>query len=184
MGRCGHRPLRIPLSPTVTSPFSRGTRDSSALTGTSSIRGGFLLAPLQRSWQAVGLTEESRANNVRPYGGLGLGLEKGKIVEKEWWWFNGLEKGTGRCGHRPLRIPPSAPHGASTSLFKGGSGERCSPLRWWELPFRKGIGYIIICVPENKNPPEGGTGSLSAVRKIVSLRWIGGKAHSEHAALF
>ena len=25
-------------------------------------------------------------------------------------------------------------------------------------------------VPEKNNPPEGGTGSLSAVRKIVSLR--------------
>ena len=48
--------------------FKGGLRDSSALSGTSSRRGGFLLAPLQRSWQAVGLTEESRANNVRPYG--------------------------------------------------------------------------------------------------------------------
>ena len=27
---------------------------------------------------------------------------------------------------------------------------------------------------KNKNPPEGGTGGLSAVRKIVFLRWIGG----------
>ena len=25
------------------------------------------MAPLQRSWQAIGLTEESRANDVRPY---------------------------------------------------------------------------------------------------------------------
>ena len=112
------------------SPFSRGTRDSSALSGTSSRRGGFLLAPLQRSWQAVGLTEEFRANSVRPYGGIVFGLGKG----------------TGRCGHRPLRIPPSAPHGAATSFFKGDerllrpgghllwerrlSGEQCSPLRW------------------------------------------------------
>ena len=33
-------PYEIPLSSAVTSPFSRGTRDSSALTGTSSGRGG------------------------------------------------------------------------------------------------------------------------------------------------
>ena len=33
---------------------------------------------------------------------------------------------------------------------------------------------ITICVPGNGNSPEGGTDSLSAVREIFSLRWIGG----------
>ena len=58
-GRCEHRPLHF--------SFQKGQIDSSALSGISSIRGDFLLAPLQRNWQAVGLTKESRANNVRPY---------------------------------------------------------------------------------------------------------------------
>ena len=101
-----------PYDPSVCSsrsihlPFQGRLKNSSALTGTSSIRGGFLLAPLQRSWQAVGLTEESRENDVRPYG----------------WKFQ-------VCGEQRTK---------------------------------------------NKNPPEGGTGGLSAVRKIVFLRWIGG----------
>ena len=116
-------PPTIPLSPAVTSltepsplslrdisphcgesPFSRGTRDSSALTGTSSIRGG-----------------------------------SGE-----------------RCS--PLQIPPAL---RATSLFKGG-------FRVW------GRVWVECSVPGNRNSPEGGTGSLSAVRKIVFLRWIGG----------
>ena len=52
-GRCGHRPLQIPLSATLTSQhkahpsgaFSRGTEYSSALSGISSMRGDFHLAP-------------------------------------------------------------------------------------------------------------------------------------------
>ena len=70
-------PPTIPLSPAVTSPFSRGTRDSSALTGTSSGRGGL------------------RANDVRPYGGWGVGVGEVERLWKRGWWFNGLEKGTG-----------------------------------------------------------------------------------------
>ena len=36
--------------------------------------------------------------------------------------------GAGRCGHRPLRDSPVT-YG-DIPLFKGDSGERCSPLRW------------------------------------------------------
>ena len=43
----------IPLSPAVTSPFSRGTRDSSALTGTSS-KEEAKLAPLPEELAAAG----------------------------------------------------------------------------------------------------------------------------------
>ena len=49
--------------------FSKRVDNSSALPGISSGRGDdFAKPPLQRRWQAAGLTEESRANNVRPYG--------------------------------------------------------------------------------------------------------------------
>jgi len=49
--------------------FSKRVDNSSALPGISSMRGdNFATPPLQRRWQAAGLTEESRANNVRPYG--------------------------------------------------------------------------------------------------------------------
>jgi len=49
--------------------FSKRVDNSSALPGISSGRGdNFAKPPLQRRWQAAGLTEESRANDVRPYG--------------------------------------------------------------------------------------------------------------------
>ena len=49
--------------------FRKRVNNSSALPGISSMRGdNFAKPPLQRRWQAAGLTEESRANNVRPYG--------------------------------------------------------------------------------------------------------------------
>ena len=49
--------------------FSKRVDNSSALPGISSMRGdNFAKPPLQRRWPAAGLTEESRANNVRPYG--------------------------------------------------------------------------------------------------------------------
>ena len=48
--------------------FSKRVDNSSALPGISSMRGdNFAKPPLQRRWQAAGLTEESRANDVRPY---------------------------------------------------------------------------------------------------------------------
>ena len=48
--------------------FRKRVNNSSALSGISSMRGDdFAKPPLQRRWQAAGLTEESRANDVRPY---------------------------------------------------------------------------------------------------------------------
>ncbi len=87
----------IPLSPTVTSPFSRGTRDSSALTGTSSGRGG-------------------SGEGGRPYGwggGLGKGKDCGKGVDGLTVW----KRGRGDVGGDPYGIPPAL---RATSLFKGG----------------------------------------------------------------
>ena len=50
-------------------PFPKRVNNSSALSGISSMRGDyFAKPPLQRRWQAVGLTVEFRANHVRPYG--------------------------------------------------------------------------------------------------------------------
>ena len=50
-------------------PFQGRLNNSSALSGISSIRGDYSAKPpLQRRWQATGLTVESRANDVRPYG--------------------------------------------------------------------------------------------------------------------
>ena len=57
-----------PCQLTLTSPFSRGTKDSSALSGISSMRGDFSFGSSTEELAAVRLTEESRANNVRPYG--------------------------------------------------------------------------------------------------------------------
>ena len=52
-------------------PFPKRVNNSSALSGISSMRGDyFAKPPLQRRWQAAGLTVESRANNVCPYGVL------------------------------------------------------------------------------------------------------------------
>ena len=47
-----------------------------------------------------------RANDVRPYGGWGFGVgEVERLWKKGGWWFNGLEKGVGRCGGRVRRNP-------------------------------------------------------------------------------
>ena len=59
---------KYPVSLLLTSPFSRGTKDSSALSGISSMRGDFSFGSSTEELAAVKLTEESRANHVRPYG--------------------------------------------------------------------------------------------------------------------
>ena len=143
-------------------PFQGRLKDSSALTGTSSRRGGFLLAPLQRSWQAVGLTEESRANGVRTYGG----------------WFTFLKR-VGRCGHCALRDPPAL---TGIPLFKGGF--RANSVR----PYG-GVAKVVeswgeYSVPENEDSPEGGTGGCCRRKgnRFSPLDWgvgLGG----EHAAV-
>ena len=51
------------------------------------------MAPLQRSWQTVGLTEESRANDVRPYGEVVYLFEKGGAM-----WASPPTVGVRVCG--------------------------------------------------------------------------------------
>ena len=118
-GRCGHRPLRDPPVTYGDIPLFKGDER--------------LLRPIGHLLYKRRLGRTMFAPTVRPFW---FG-KWGKIVEKGvGGWFNGLEKGVGRCGHRPLRL---------------------------------GFGFADS-VPGKNNPPEGGTGSLSAVRKIVSLR--------------
>ena len=69
-----------------------------------------------------------------------------------------MERGRGDVGIAPYEIPPAL---RATSLFKGG-------LRVW------GRVWVEYSVPGNNNPPEGGTGGLSAVTIPFFLRWIGG----------
>ena len=147
--------LRDISPPRGESPFSRGTSDFSALSGTSSRRGGFLLAPLQRSWQTVGLTEESRANDVRPYGEVVYLFEKGGAM-----WASPptnppvtygdipLFKGDGGLlrpiGHllpsRPLCHFVTFPHPVGKHLWERRlSGERCSPLLYSAAVFSDGF---------------------------------------------
>ena len=49
-------------------PFEEGKNNSSALSGISSMRGDFSFGSSTEELAAVRLTEESRANIVRPYG--------------------------------------------------------------------------------------------------------------------
>ena len=57
-------------------PF-KGIKDSSALSGISSMRGDYLeKPPLQRRWHAV--RSESRANDVRPYDFFGRAFSLGE----------------------------------------------------------------------------------------------------------
>ena len=65
-------------------------------------------------------------------------------------------------GGEPYEIPSAL---RATSLFKGGSGEHCSPLRWVGVGFGKGErGGVNLCT-ENRDSPEGGTGGCCRRKK-------------------
>jgi len=103
----------------VTSPFSRETNDSSALSGISSMRGDyFAKPPLQRRWQAVGLTVESRANDVRPYN---VPFPKRVNNSSALPGISSMRGDNGKAS--------SLEEVASRRLDGGVSGERCSPLQ-------------------------------------------------------
>jgi len=94
--------------------------DSSALSGISSKEETIPQSLLsQRRWQAIGLTEEFRANNVRPYRFPSLKMGKQLLCP---------------IGHllyerRRFAKPPLLEEVASRWLDGGVSGEQCSPLQ-------------------------------------------------------
>ena len=99
--------------------LSRETNDSSALSGISSMRGDyFAKPPLQRRWQAVGLTVESRANDVRPYN---VPFPKRVNNSSALPGISSMRGDNGKAS--------SLEEVASRRLDGGVSGERCSPLQ-------------------------------------------------------
>ena len=120
----------------------------------------FLLAPLQRSWQAVGLTEEFRANDVRPYG-----IPLSPMVTSP--FSRGTRDSSALTG---------------TSSMRGGF--RANDVRPYDIWLQRVI--VAMChhrVPENKNPPEGGTGCCCRRKKNrFSPLDRGVRLSGEHAA--